>query len=240
MINIHSLKTILARNALVALLQGSHPPLLPSGGQWCPPTWALADWPSCRDSQGPPPHHSGHSVHISNSSGLILYYLGGNRAATADPAMTLGDLVSRGTSTGAREVESLNRQATTSLKPGGGATPDQPQGNPMRMSSQTPPLQPSCALQPADAGPSFLLNSGYSNTTSICPELEGSTQLESPAVWDVLLPSSWVSCYLEPSSHLPLHRGVSSSSASSHMVAIKTASSPIGSSTVAVKRPVHQ
>ena len=104
------------------------------------------------------------------------------------------------------------------------------------MSSLTPPLWPSCTLQPANTGPSFLLNSSSDDATSIHPELEGSTQLELPAMWDVSLPSSQGSCYLEPSSFLLLHRGVCGSSVGSPTVAVKVTSSSVGSSTVAIEQ----
>ena len=109
---------------------------------------------------------------------------------------------------------------------------DQAWGTPATMSSQNPLLQPFYALQPTDAGPFFLPNTGYGDADSIHPESGGSVWLESPAAWDILPLSSQGSCYLELSSLLPplLHRGVSGSSAGSPTVAIEMASSSVGSS----------
>ena len=55
---------------------------------------------------------------VTSSCTIWVAYI----VAIAGPAITLGGLVSGGASMGAREGESLIRQATISLKPGGGAT----------------------------------------------------------------------------------------------------------------------
>ena len=52
---------------------------------------------------------------VTSSCTIWMAYI----VATVDPAITPGGLISGGASTGAGKGESLIRQATTSLKPGG-------------------------------------------------------------------------------------------------------------------------
>ena len=63
---------------------------------------------------------------VASSCTIWVVYI----VATAGPAITLGDLVTGGTSMGTGEGGLLISQATTSLKPGGGATSGLGSGDP--------------------------------------------------------------------------------------------------------------
>ena len=125
--------------------------------------------------------------------------------ATVDSTITLVDLVFQRGLNGGQRGCTLIRQAATSLKPGGGATPGLGMGDPhndIELDSSSMALLHSLAHWCWTFLP---LNPGCSDATSTCPELEGSTQWGLLAMWDAVPLSSQGSHYVELSSFLPSH-----------------------------------
>ena len=108
-----------------------------------------------------------------------------------------------GASTGSRVGESLSRQATTPLKPGGGAISVLGLGDPRMMLNQTPPAWPTCILWLINARPFFASYSGYGITASTCQESEGSTHHGSLDRQDAAPLSSQGSSHVELPPFLP-------------------------------------
>ena len=148
-----------------------------SWGQWCPPTCRpleVGHHAGIPEGYSLPP--SSHSVHICSPGGLILYYPGGiHNYHHQSPPLHQVALFPEKPQWGPERVDPSSGQTTTSLKPGGDATPGSGhQGTPAMMSSQTPPSVAIYMLfSPLMPGPLLLpINSSYSNATSIHPESE--------------------------------------------------------------------
>ena len=186
---------------------------------------ALRDWLPCGDSWGPPS-----PLKPSNPSGLILYYPGGRQSCHHRLCHNVRwPCLWRGLS-GAREVGSFIRQAATSLKPWGGATPRLGTGDPHK---NVEPDSPSVAI---------LCSSACQCWTPLPPEhWLWWCSINSPRVGGVHL--AWVTghmgCITSAAGealtenlplfpHFLLHEGVSGSSAGSLMVAVEMTISSIG------------
>ena len=115
--------------------------------------------------------------------------------ATMGPTNVSGCLISWGASTGVEDGKSLNKHATTALKPGGGAIFGLGLGDPggnVYPTSEWPAAVPWLV----SAGPSSL-HFGCCVTTLACQEWEESIPQGSPAGWGAAPPSNWGSCLLE-------------------------------------------